>query len=154
MDLRTLTVRLGLAALVGCGPAGRDGGDRLASQGPPLARADQHIAVEGRVPAGAEPVNPYRGDPKSAAEGGKLFTTMNCDGCHGGGATGFIAPSLADGRWRYGGSDGAIYQSIYGGRPQGMPGYGGVLKPPIIWKLVSYLQSLPVPAAVPTQSWE
>ncbi len=90
---------------------------------------------------------------ESAAEGQKLFTSMNCDGCHGGGATGFIAPSLSDGRWRYGASDGALYQSIYYGRPQGMPAFGGVLQEPIVWKLVTYLKSLPVPAAVPTQAW-
>jgi cytochrome c oxidase cbb3-type subunit 3 len=79
---------------------------------------------------------------------------MNCDGCHGGGAVGWVGPSLADGRWRYGGADDEIYQSIYYGRPKGMPAFGGVLPPDAIWMLVTYLQSLPVPAGVPTQSWE
>jgi cytochrome c oxidase cbb3-type subunit 3 len=97
--------------------------------------------------------NPYAGEQKSATEGGKLFGSMNCDGCHGGGAVGFVGPSLSDGRWRYGGSDSAIFQSIDQGRPKGMPAYGGLLSPEIIWKLVTYLQSLPVPKSVPTQSW-
>ena len=132
-------------AVVGCAGAKRPL--------PPAIRYPQHIAVEGALPLGAEPVNPFGGDAKSVAEGGKLFTSMNCDGCHGAGATGFIAPSLSDGRWRYGASDGALYQSIFYGRPQGMPAFGGVLQEPVVWKLVAYLRSLPVPAAVPTQAW-
>lgn len=97
--------------------------------------------------------NPYAGQARSATEGEKLFSSMNCDGCHGGGATGWVAPSLNDGRWRYGGSDGAIYQSIFYGRPKGMPAFGGLLAPEIIWRLVTYVQSLPVNKAVPTQAW-
>jgi cytochrome c oxidase cbb3-type subunit 3 len=146
-----------LFAAAGCtGVKGPDAspGQRAATGAVPSAvRYAQHIAVEGMQPAGAEFSNPFASDAKSAADGGKLFVAMNCDGCHGGGATGFIGPSLSDGRWRYGGSDGAIYQSIYFGRPQGMPAFGGVLPEPIIWKLVTYLRSLPVPAAVPTQAW-
>ena len=34
-----------------------------------------------------------------------------------------------------------------------MPAFGGLLAPEIIWKLVAYLQSLPVNRAVPTQTW-
>jgi cytochrome c len=78
---------------------------------------------------------------------------MNCDGCHGGGASGFAAPSLADGRWRYGDSEEEIFQSIYYGRPKGMPAFGGVLGADGIWILVTYLKSLPVPDNK-TQSWE
>ena len=135
-----------LAAIAGCSGA-------KTPPPPPAIRYPQHIAVEGIQPAGAEPTNPFAGNAKSAAEGGKLFTSMNCDACHGVGATGFIGPSLSDGRWRYGASDGALYASIYFGRPQGMPAFGGVLQEPIVWKLVTYLKSLPVPAAVPTQAW-
>lgn len=133
-----------LAAIAGCAGA---------KTPPQPIRYPQHIAVEGIQPAGVELTNPFAGNAKSAAEGGKLFTSMNCDACHGPGATGSIGPSLSDGRWRYGASDGALYASIYSGRPQGMPAFGGVLQEPIIWKLVTYLKSLPVPAAVPTQAW-
>lgn len=144
---------LAIAACAGPNGAGPAVGNP-ATAVPPLAiRYDQHIAVEGIEPAATDLTNPYAGDPKSAAEGGKLFTSMNCEACHGGGATGFIGPSLSDGRWKYGGSDGAVYQSIYYGRPQGMPAFGGVLQPVIVWKLVAYLRSLPVPASVPTQAW-
>src|SRR5258706_15408668 len=78
---------------------------------------------------------------------------MNCDGCHGGGATGWAGLSLVDGRWRYGGGDGAGFQSIYYGRPRGMPAYGGILADGVIWKIVAYIRAQPVPKGVPTQSW-
>ena len=119
----------------------------------PSVRYDQHVFAGGIAPAGASPINPFRRDAKSAAEGEQLFKTMNCDGCHGGGATGWVGPSLSDRRWRYGGADGAVFQSIFFGRPNGMPAYGGVLTPPLAWKIVTYLQSLEPPKAVPTQSW-
>ena len=128
------------------GEAGRPGA-------PPSVRYDQHVFAGGKPPAGDSLRNPYAGDQKSVKAGEGLFVSMNCDGCHGGGATGWVAPSLNDGRWRYGGNDGAIYQSIFYGRPKGMPAFGGLLQPTIIWKLVTYLQSLPLAKAVPTQAW-
>ena len=39
------------------------------------------------------------------ADGEKIFSSMNCDGCHGGDGSGWVGPNLADGRWRYGGAD-------------------------------------------------
>jgi mono/diheme cytochrome c family protein len=96
--------------------------------------------------------NPFAGDPKAIEAGRQLFASMNCDGCHAGGE-GWVAPSLNDGRWKYGGSDGAVFQSIYYGRPNGMPGWGELLAPQVIWQLVSYVRSLPQSKAVPTQSW-
>jgi cytochrome c oxidase cbb3-type subunit 3 len=87
----------------------------------------------------------------SPASGGAQFVAMNCDGCHGGGATGWVGPSLIDGRWRYGGTDAEIFTSIYFGRPKGMPAFGGVLTTDGVWDIVSYLRSLPPPEAVPTQ---
>ena len=120
---------------------------------PPSIRYDQHIFAGGMAPPGAQFGNPFRGDLKSAAEGEQLFTTMNCDGCHGGGGTGWVGPSLSDGRWRYGGADAAVFTSIFYGRPEGMPAYGGVLAAPLAWKIVTYLNSLPRPKSVPTQAW-
>jgi mono/diheme cytochrome c family protein len=78
---------------------------------------------------------------------------MNCDGCHGAGALGWVGPSLVDGRWRYGGADGEVYQSIFYGRPRGMPAYGGILSSDAIWKIVTYLRGQPIPKNVPTESW-
>ena len=121
---------------------------------PPTVRSESYVAAGGVPPAAGSLKNPFAGDRASADEGGKVFTAMNCDGCHGGGATGFVGPSLVDGRWRYGGSDGEIYLSIYYGRPRGMPAYGGILSGDPIWKIVTYLRSQPLPADVPTESWE
>jgi cytochrome c oxidase cbb3-type subunit 3 len=78
---------------------------------------------------------------------------MNCDGCHGGGGSGWVGPSLADGRWRYGGSDAEIFASIYYGRPKGMPAFGGRLGNDGVWTLVTYLKSLTPKDDVATESW-
>jgi mono/diheme cytochrome c family protein len=138
----------GFALITAC----RGGGPAAA---PPAVRYTQHVSAGGAAPAGATLQNPYRSDRASAAQGEVIFGAMNCDGCHGGGGTGWVGPSLADGRWRFGGSDGAIYQSIYYGRPHGMPAYGGLLlSSDAVWKLVTYLQSLAPPADVPTETWD
>lgn len=114
----------------------------------------QHIAAGQVTPPAANLANPYQGDANAAAAGEKLFASMNCDGCHGGGALGWTAPSLADGRWRFGGEDGAVFQSIFYGRPHGMPAFGGILPADAVWMLVTYVKTRPVPREVPTASWE
>ncbi len=120
---------------------------------PPSVRYEQHIFAGGNPPPAGHLQNPFQGDKQSAAVGEKLFGAFNCDGCHAGGAVGAVGPSLADGRWRYGGADGAIFHSIYYGRPRGMPAFGGILPPDAIWKLVTYLRSLEPAADVSTVSW-
>jgi len=146
VDLRPVVA---VVALVACG--GHQEGAR------PAPGLEERVLAGGVAPsAGTTDIaaaNPFKGDRPSAAEGERTFAAMNCDGCHGGGAVGFVGPSLRDGRWRYGGSDGQIYQSIFAGRPRGMPAYGGLLPAGAIWRLVTYLQSLEPPANVPTESW-
>lgn len=121
--------------------------------GPPAVRYEAHLAAGGTLPEAGTLSNPHSGDPAVAKQGGLLFTTMNCDGCHGGDASGWVGPNLGDGRWRYGGSDAEVFSSIYFGRPKGMPAFGGVLGTEGVWTLVTYLRSLPAPADVPTESW-
>jgi mono/diheme cytochrome c family protein len=108
---------------------------------PPAVSYQQHVDAGGAEPPAGTLENPFKDDPKAAEDGGKLFSAFNCDGCHGGGAVGAEGPSLVDGRWRYGGSEGEIYHSIFYGRPRGMPAWGGTLPPDAIWRLVSYLKS-------------
>jgi len=120
---------------------------------PPAVRYEAHLAAGSTLPPGATLTNPHPGDAAVAKQGALLFTTMNCDGCHGGDASGWVAPDLGDGRWRYGGSDAEVFSSIYFGRPKGMPAFGGVLGSAGVWTLVTYLRSLAVPADVPTESW-
>jgi cytochrome c oxidase cbb3-type subunit 3 len=143
-----------VAALTACSGGAKGGapGDALAG-GPPSVRDEQHVSAGGVAPPEGQLGNPFRGDARSAAEGEQLFKTMNCDGCHGGGAEGWVGPSLISGRWRYGGADGVVFQSVYYGRPDGMPAFGGILAPPLAWKIVTYLKSLPPPKDVPTESW-
>jgi cytochrome c oxidase cbb3-type subunit 3 len=121
---------------------------------PPAVIYGEHIPVGGNAPPGDSLKNPLKNDAKAAEDGGKMFGAFNCDGCHAGGAVGFVGPSLADGRWRYGGTDGEIYTSIFYGRPRGMPAWGGTLPADAIWRLVSYIQSLqPAKDTLSTTSW-
>ncbi len=120
---------------------------------PPSIRYPDHVSAGGSLPPAGDMTNPLSTDSTNVADGGKIFSAMNCDGCHGGGATGWVGPSLVDGRWRYGGTDGAVYQSIFYGRPKGMPAYGGVMSPGAIWKVITYIRAQPVPSVVPTQRW-
>lgn len=101
----------------------------------------------------AEVAPPAASEPAAIAAGAALFARMNCDGCHGIGALGWVGPSLVDGRWRFGGDAAAIFRSISEGRPQGMPAYGGVIAEAGIREIVSYLLSLPPPKDVSTLHW-
>jgi mono/diheme cytochrome c family protein len=121
---------------------------------PPPVRSPDHVDAGKRPPPAGTLENPYKGNKQAAEEGGKLFSAFNCDGCHAGGAVGAAGPSLADGRWRYGGSDGEIYYSIFYGRPRGMPAWGGTLPSEAVWRLVTYLKSVePAKDTVSTTSW-
>lgn len=165
MDLRAVSVRTGvrivatgalIAVLAACGQATNpDSGKAAAKPDAPLAiRYQSHLAAGQQLPPGAEPHNPKASDPATIKAGETLFGAMNCDGCHSAGASGFIGPSLADGRWRYGGSDAEVFASIFYGRPKGMPAFGGKLGADGVWTLVTYIKSLPVPADIATESWD
>lgn len=120
----------------------------------PTSPDHDYVAIAGGVRPPAEPASTRDAvDAQSVRDGEILFSAMNCDGCHGVGATGFVGPSLVDGRWRFGGDDRALFSSIFSGRPHGMPAYGGLLSEATIWQLVSYLQAQPVPKEVPTTYW-
>jgi cytochrome c551/c552 len=123
------------------------------SSAPPAIRYEAHLSAGGVAPPAAEVRNPQHGDTDNGRAGAGLFTSMNCDGCHGDAGAGWVGPSLADGRWRYGGRDEEIFSSIFYGRPKGMPAYGGVIGSEGVWMLVNYLKSLPKPDVVPTESW-
>ena len=99
-------------------------------------------------------VNPLEGNANAKKIGSQLYVSYNCIDCHGADGSGAMGPSLADGRWRYGGADGEIFESIYYGRPHGMPAYGGIANTEAVWKLVTYVQSLQPPENVPTESWK
>jgi cytochrome c551/c552 len=120
----------------------------------PGMRYEAHVNAGGVAPASMPPPRRPAGNASDPQSGERLFYSMNCDGCHGSGATGVVGPSLVDGRWRYGGADEEIFQSIFYGRPKGMPAFGGVLGADGVWMIVSYLKSQPVPSVVPTTNYD
>lgn len=100
------------------------------------------IAGAAKLGPANEIANPLQGDPGAIAEGHRLYISMNCAGCHGYDAKGNMGPNLTDAYWRYGGTPASIYNSIYDGRPQGMPAWGRALPAGDIWKIVAWLQDL------------
>ena len=128
------------------------GGDAKVQTTGPGVKAEDRISAGGVLPA-ANALSAPRPANVNPDAGATLFGSMNCDGCHGGGAIGWVGPSLVDGRWRYGGSDEEIFTSIFYGRPKGMPAYGGVIGSDGVWMLVSYIKAQAVPPVVPTTSW-
>jgi cytochrome c oxidase cbb3-type subunit III len=86
--------------------------------------------------------NPFDGNAERAGEGAKLFISYNCLDCHGADGSGAMGPSLQDSRWHFGGSNAEVFQSIYEGRPDGMPAWGGRISDTDIWRLVTYVRGL------------
>jgi mono/diheme cytochrome c family protein len=97
--------------------------------------------------------NPFQGDRTKIREGGALFISYNCIDCHGADGSGAMGPSLADGRWHFGSAAGEVFQSIYEGRPDGMPAWGGRIPDDQIWRLVAYVQSLGTGKDVSTENF-
>lgn len=129
--------------ITGCGY------DRAASstQPPPPETAIGHVPQSPLVPGmrrtGLAIANPYAGDPGAEAEGKRLYTWMNCAGCHFEGGGG-IGPPLMDDDWIYGGNPAQIYDSIASGRANGMPTFGDKLAAQQIWQIVTYVETLNV----------
>ena len=97
--------------------------------------------------------NPFEGNAQRTAEGGKLFVAYNCLDCHGAEGSGAMGPSLQDGRWHFGGTPGDVFQSIYEGRPDGMPAWGGRITDDEIWRLVAYVRTLASGHSVTTENF-
>jgi cytochrome c oxidase cbb3-type subunit III len=112
------------------------------------------------IPAGfpsvARPLaltNPYEGNARAAQTGGQLFVAYNCIDCHGADGSGAMGPSLADGRWHFGGGPAEVFESIYQGRPEGMPAWGGRIADDQIWMLVTYVRALSAGKDVSTENF-
>jgi cytochrome c oxidase cbb3-type subunit 3 len=134
------------AILAGSGPseaANEGSGPGLAPPSGDLGRVPLGELVEApETNVGAKIPNPVAGQPQAVEQGHQLFIQMNCADCHGFDAKGGMGPDLTGKYWRYGGTPAAIYDSIYEGRPQGMPAWGRALPPDAIWLVVAYIQSL------------
>lgn len=101
--------------------------------------------VEGENPA-TTIQNPYANDPSAPQQGRQLFVEMNCAGCHGGHAGGGMGPDLRpDHNFRFGRTPADLFDTISEGRGMGMPSWGTKLPPDVIWKLVTYIETLGTP---------
>lgn len=130
------------------------------SAAPSATQAPTFISHPAHIQPGLSPqqslaslTNPYEGDAQRVSEGAKLYIAYNCIDCHGAEGSGFMGPSLQDSRWRFGGSPGEVFQSIYEGRPDGMPAWGGRIGDDQIWRLVSYVRSLSKGRDVTTENF-
>ena len=160
-----LAMLCGVCAVAGCersaGERGDASGATTASGSPvsPEQNATSRLLIAGDslrfiehpeiLPAGfpssLKPLlvqNPYEGDTRAIGVGGQLFVGYNCMDCHGADGSGAMGPSFQDGRWHFGGSPGEVFESIYQGRPDGMPSWGGRISNDQIWMLTAYVRSL------------
>ena len=103
--------------------------------------------------AGLQLTNPHEGDANAIATGAKLFVAYNCIDCHGADGSGAMGPSLADGRWHFGGAPAEVFESIYQGRPEGMPAWGSLISEDQVWMLVTYVRSLSANKDVTTENF-
>ena len=85
--------------------------------------------------------NEYEKNSFALNEGKRLFSQMNCTGCHANGGGG-IGPALMDAKWIYGGQPEEVFATIVEGRPNGMPSFQGKLPDYQIWQLAAYVRSL------------
>jgi cytochrome c oxidase cbb3-type subunit 3 len=99
-------------------------------------------ALRAAAAASLPTTNPFRGDSAAIAEGKEVFTTI-CVACHLADGSGLVGPSLVDPYWKYGDSDPALFETVAKGRPLGMPPWGTQLGNDKIWKVLSYLETLP-----------
>jgi cytochrome c oxidase cbb3-type subunit 3 len=112
------------------------------------SRADALLAVPvtgvlpGAVPPPESPANPFDHDPGAIERGMQHFIAFNCVGCHAPNGAGGMGPALSNAKWLHGSQPANIYLSIYQGRSNGMPAWGGTLPSNVIWELVSYVQSI------------
>jgi cytochrome c oxidase cbb3-type subunit 3 len=117
---------------------------RLRESGPSMQRSDGVIIGglrPGLEPAPHSPPGRYDENAYGLSEGQKLYSAMNCVGCHANGGGG-IGPPLMDARWIYGSAPENIFATIVEGRPNGMPAYRGKLADAQVWQLVAYVRSL------------
>jgi cytochrome c oxidase cbb3-type subunit 3 len=94
--------------------------------------------------------NPVQGDPNAVQRGMTYYVNFNCIGCHAANGGGGMGPALSNSSFTYGAQPENIFLSIYQGRPNGMPAWGGVLPDTVIWDLVTYIGKL---SNEPNRQW-
>jgi cytochrome c oxidase cbb3-type subunit 3 len=84
----------------------------------------------------------YAKDAWAISEGQRLYSQMNCGGCHAHGGGGGMGPPLMDSQWLYGSGLHDIERTILQGSARGMPSFRDKLAPQQVWQLVAYVRSL------------
>jgi cytochrome c oxidase cbb3-type subunit 3 len=84
----------------------------------------------------------YAQDAWAISEGQRLYSQMNCGGCHAHGGGGALGPPLMDSEWLYGSGLSDIERTILQGSARGMPSFRDKLAPQQVWQLVAYVRSL------------
>ena len=84
----------------------------------------------------------YAKDAWAVGEGQRLYSQMNCAGCHGHGGGGGMAPPLMDSQWLYGSGLVDIERTILAGSARGMPAFKDRLTRQQTWQLVAYVRTL------------
>jgi cytochrome c oxidase cbb3-type subunit III len=120
------TALLMLACLAGCDRETRD------YRGRPLPETAA-LTEDPRASA-------YEGNAWHIAQGARLYSWMNCVGCHAHGGGG-MGPPLMDDEWRYGGTMEAIVTTILRGRPNGMPAFNGRITEQQAWQLAAWVRA-------------
>ena len=103
--------------------------------------------------------NPYKDTQADiVAEGGKLFLSYSCSGCHGGGGGGGMCPPLINDTWVYGGDDDTLFRLVTLGSDElqkhgytrigrenvvgPMPPFGAIVKnSDDLWKILAWIRS-------------
>ena len=104
-------------------------------------------------------VNPYKDTQADiVAQGGKLFQSYSCSGCHGGGGGGGMCPPLTNDTWVYGGDDDTLFRLVTLGSDElqkdgysrigsenvvgPMPPMGAIIKSSDdLWKILTFVRS-------------
>lgn len=97
--------------------------------------------TESTMVSGDPRAKDYENNAFQMAQGERLFSWMNCSGCHSHGGGG-MGPPLMDNKWRYGGRMEDIVYTILNGRPNGMPPFKGRVTDQEAWQLAAYVKSL------------
>ena len=142
MNGRRLAAAVAAVAIVtGCERETRRYSEELPAASSPASAVRLTPLQPGEAQPIPSPISPYEENAYGQAEGKRLFTAMNCNGCHAMGGGG-MGPALMDDKWIYGAEPQQIFSTIVQGRPNGMPSFANKLTNQQVWQLVSYVQAL------------
>jgi cytochrome c oxidase cbb3-type subunit 3 len=132
---------LALLALAGCDRENRESRGQPLPETAPFAETSDLQAGQSLRTQPDPRAAMYEGNAFHIGEGQRLFSWMNCTGCHAHGGGG-MGPPLMDDEWRYGGRMEQIAATIVHGRPNGMPSFRGKITEQQMWQLAAYVRSI------------